>query len=74
MHSENKGNKLYDHIAHDIREMISNKNGINGGYVMPKLINLNVDQERRVTEHHSPNLLPHRKPNPNIYLYAGQNE
>jgi len=45
VHSEMKSKKLYEHIADDIRHMISNKNSGNGGYVMPKLINLNIDHK-----------------------------
>ena len=38
-----RGQRIYDHIAEDIRSMITCKNNTNGGYVMPKLINLNLD-------------------------------
>jgi hypothetical protein len=53
--------------------MIDRKNGTSGGYVMPKLINLNIENERRATEH-PPNLMPYRKANPSIFLYASNNE
>ena len=63
-----KGKKIYDHIAEDIRCMISNKN--NGGYVMPKLININLDH--RLQQPQSVVPAP-KKINPNICIYAGQN-
>ena len=62
-----KGKKIYEHIAEDIKNMITNKN--NGGYVMPKLINLNIDHR---FEQSSVIVPLSRKANPNIAVYAGQ--
>ena len=67
---EMKGKKIYDHIAEDIRTMITTKNNNPGGYVMPKLINLNLDP--RLEQPLS--VIPPRKANPNICLFAPHNE
>jgi hypothetical protein len=48
--------------------MISIKNGSSGGYVMPKLINLTLEQRQE-----QGGSLP-RKGNPNLFLFAAHNE
>jgi hypothetical protein len=39
---ESRSGKIYSHIARDIKEMIDKKTNSNGGYVMPRLLNLNL--------------------------------
>ena len=35
--------KIYKHIAKDIRDLVDKKTQASGGYVMPRLVNLNLD-------------------------------
>ena len=48
--SEVRAGKIYEHIAKDLREMMDRKVVSNGGYVMPKLINLSLEGEKKKTE------------------------
>lgn len=75
-----KSRKIYDHIAHDIKDLIANKNMSSGGYVMPKLINLNYDHYDQDRKSKEPQIsignlmMPQRRANQNIFLYSHQNE
>jgi len=40
--TDSKKGKIYENINKDIRDMIERKSGI-GGYVMPKLINISIE-------------------------------
>lgn len=50
-------------MARDIKELVEKKTGNSGNFLMPKIISLNLENERRSLENPIGNFLPFRKGN-----------
>ena len=42
-----RSNRIYENIAKDMKDLIERKSRFYGDYVMPKLVNLNVSNDRK---------------------------
>jgi hypothetical protein len=63
MKVSSRSGKIYDLIAKDMRELVDKKTKVQGEFVMPKLVSLNYENEKRVTDEGLGNAFPQRRGN-----------
>jgi hypothetical protein len=61
--ASSRSGKIYDLIAKDMRELVDKKTKVQGDFVMPKLVSLNYDNDRRSIEDPTNSVFPQRKGN-----------
>ena len=59
----NRSGKISDNLAKEIKDIVDKKTGNSGNFLMPKIISLNLENERRALENPIGNFLPFRKGN-----------
>lgn len=63
MKASSRSGKIYDLIAKDMRDLVDKKTKVQGEFVMPKLVSLNYENERRGNEEGVGNAFPQRRAN-----------